>query len=129
MSKKNSVIQGILKSPMRSYPSDRTKLNTNANKKTNSVSYRQKNKYHLINSNSVKKGNVINPLETDINKDKINKLKSYLPYIPNKERQKAEDNFIDLIKAIVDSRSSDKNKIKKNAKEKSSLWGCVKNTN
>ena len=97
MSNKNSVIHGILKSPMRSYASDNTKLNTNANKKTNNVSYRQKNKYHLINSNSVQKGNVINPLETDINKDKINKLKSYLPYIPNKERQKAEDNFIDLI--------------------------------
>jgi hypothetical protein len=109
MSNKNSVIHGILKSPMRSYASDNTKLNTNANKKTNSVSYRQKNKYHLINSNSVKKGNVINPLETDINKDKINKLKSYLPYIPNKERQKAEDNFIDLIKAIVNSRNTQKN--------------------
>ena len=58
---------------------------------------------------SNKKGNVINPLETGINKDKINKLKSYLPYIPNKERQKAEDNFIDLIKAIVNSRNSQKN--------------------
>ena len=109
MSKKNSVIHGILKSPMRSYASDSTKLNINANKKTNSVSYRQKNKYHLINSNSVQKGNVINPLETGINKDKIDKLKSYLPYIPNKERQKAEDNFIDLIKAIVNSRNSQKN--------------------
>ena len=29
-----------------------------------------------------------------------------MPYIPNKDRQKAEDNFIDLIKAIVDSRNS-----------------------
>ena len=109
MSNKNSVIHSILKSPNRAHVSDIRKSNTNINKKTSSVSYRPKNKYHLTNSNSVKRGNIINSLETAINKDKINKLKSYLPYIPNKERQKAEDNFIDLIKAIVNSRNSQKN--------------------
>ena len=109
MSNKNSVIHSILKSPNRAHVSDIRKSNTNINKKTSSVSYRPKNKYHLTNSNSVKRGNIINSLETAINNDKINKLKSYLPYIPNKERQKAEDNFIDLIKAIVNSRNSQKN--------------------
>ena len=109
MSNKNSVIHSILKSPNRAHVSDIRKSNTNINKKTSSVSYRPKNKYHLTNSNSVKRGNIINSLETAINNDKINKLKSYLPYIPNKERQKAEDNFIDLIKAIVNSRNSKKN--------------------
>jgi hypothetical protein len=109
MSSKNSVIHSILKSPNRAHVSDIRKSNTNINKKTSSVSYRPKNKYHLTNSNSVKRGNIINSLETAINNDKINKLKSYLPYIPNKERQKAEDNFIDLIKAIVNSRNSQKN--------------------
>ena len=109
MSNKNSVIHSILKSPNRAHVSDIRKSNTNINKKTSSVSYRPKNKYHLTNSNSVKRGNIINSLELAINKDKINKLKSYLPYIPNKERQKAEDNFIDLIKAIVNSRNSQKN--------------------
>ena len=32
-----------------------------------------------------------------------------MPYIPNKERQKAEDNFINLIKAIVNTKNKDKN--------------------
>jgi hypothetical protein len=109
MSNKNSVIHSILKSPNRAHVSDIRKSSTNINKKTSSVSYRPKNKYHLTNSNSVKRRNIINSLETAINNDKINKLKSYLPYIPNKERQKAEDNFIDLIKAIVNSRNSQKN--------------------
>ena len=52
---------------------------------------------------------VVKELEVVVNNDKINKLKSYLPYIPNKERQKAEDNFINLIKAIVNTKNKDKN--------------------
>ena len=108
MLKKNSVNRNILHSHVKSYPTTTKNSRTSLNHRKVSLSHGQNNKYRLTNSNSVQKGNIINS-ETYINKDKINQLKSYLPYIPNKERQKAEDNFIDLIKAIVNTSNSDKN--------------------
>ena len=107
---KNSVNKNILNSNIKSYPKTKNNSRPFLNQRKNSLFQKQNNKYHLTNSNSVQKGNIINS-ETYINKDKINQLKSYLPYIPNKERQKAEDNFIDLIKAIVSTKKSDKNLI------------------
>ena len=112
MQKKNSNYRNILKPPIKSYISDKNISRSSLNKRLINLSHRQKNNYYIANSKSVQKRNQIYNSEYCLNNDKINKLKSYLPYIPNKERQKAEDNFIDLIKAIVDSRSSDKNKIK-----------------
>ena len=109
MSNKNSVIHGILKSPNKSYSSGSGKSKTKINQKISNLSFKQKNTLPLNNPNSVQKENIINSPDINLNKDNINKLKSYLPYIPNKERQKAEDNFIDLIKAIVNSRNSQKN--------------------
>ena len=107
---KNSVNKNILNSNIKSYPKTKNNSRPFLNQRKNSLFQKQNNKYHLTNSNSVQKGNLINS-ETFINKDKVNQLKSYLPYIPNKERQKAEDNFIDLIKAIVSTKKSDKNLI------------------
>ena len=107
---KNSVNKNILNSNIKSYPKTKNNSRPFLNQRKNSLFQKQNNKYHLRNSNSVQKGNLINS-ETFINKDKVNQLKSYLPYIPNKERQKAEDNFIDLIKAIVSTKKSDKNLI------------------
>ena len=108
MLKKNSVNRNILHSHVKSYPTTTKNSRASLNHRKVSLSQGQNNKYRLTNSNSVQKGNIINS-ETYINKDKINQLKSYLPYIPNKQRQKAEDNFIDLIKAIVNTSNSDKN--------------------
>ena len=112
MQKKNPLYKNILKTPIKSYMSDKSNSRASINRRLNDLSHKQKNNFYIANSKSVHKRNQINNSEYCLNNDKINKLKSYLPYIPNKERQKAEDNFIDLIKAIVDSRSSDKNKIK-----------------
>lgn len=109
MSNKNSVIGNSIKSPIKSYPSYKRNSKININKRNDNLSYIKKNKFHLANSYSVQKGNIINNQEASLNNDKINKLKNYLPYIPNKERQKAEDNFIDLIKAILNSRNTGKN--------------------
>ena len=108
MLKKNSVNRNILHSHVKSYPTTTKNSRSSLNHRKVSLSHGQNNKYRLTNSNSVQKGNIINS-ETYINKDKVNQLKSYLPYIPNKQRQKAEDNFIDLIKAIVNTSNSDKN--------------------
>ena len=108
MLKKNSVNRNILHSHVKSYPTTTKNSRASLNQRKVSLSHGQNNKYRLTNSNSVQKGNIINS-ETYINKDKVNQLKSYLPYIPNKQRQKAEDNFIDLIKAIVNTSNSDKN--------------------
>ena len=108
MSNKNSVIHSIIKSPMKSNTKEDFKSKIKLKKKVTTLSNKNQNKYNLTNSHSVQKGNIINNLETSINKDKINQLKSYLPYIPNKERQKAEDDFIELIKNIINSRNSKK---------------------
>ena len=109
MSNKNSVIRSIIKSPLKSDVREDFKSKIKLKKRVNTLSNKNQNKYNLKASNSVQKGNVINSLDTSLNKEKINQLKNYLPYIPNKERQKAEDNFIDLIKAIVNTSNSDKN--------------------
>ena len=74
MMKKNSVNRNIFKSPIKSYISERGNSNQNMRKKVNNFSHRQNNRYHLINSYSVKKGNIINSPETVINNDKINKI-------------------------------------------------------
>ena len=108
MSNKNSVIHSIIKSPMKSNTKEDFKSKIKLKKKVTTLSNKNQNKYNLTSSHSVQKGNIINNLETSINKDKINQLKSYLPYIPNKERQKAEDDFIELIKNIINSRNSKK---------------------
>ena len=113
MSNKNSVIRSIIKSPMKSDAKEDFKSKIKLKKRVNTLSNKNQNKYNLTASNSVQKGNVINSIDTSLNKEKINQLKSYLPYIPNKERQKAEDDFIDLIKAIINSRNSQK-KVMKN---------------
>ena len=106
MSQINSSVQGISRPQIIPYTSRGNKIKATVNKRNINLSYRQKNKHSLTNSNSVQKSNLIKNQDQNLISDKINKLKSYLPYIPNKERQKAEDNFIDLIKAIVDSRNS-----------------------
>ena len=110
MLKKNSVNKNINHSSKNSYFTAKNNSRSSMNQRKNNIFQGQNNKYRLTNSNSVQKGNIINT-ETFINKDKINQLKSYLPYIPNKERLKAEDNFIDLVKSIVNSRNTDKNMI------------------
>ncbi len=110
MLKKNSVNKNINHSSKNSYFTAKNNSRSSMNQRKNNIFQGQNNKYRLTNSNSVQKGNIINT-ETFINKDKINQLKSYLPYIPNKERLKAEDNFIDLVKSIVNSRNIDKNMI------------------
>ena len=106
MSQINSSVQGISRPQIIPYTSRGNKIKATVIKRNINLSYRQKNKHSLTNSNSVQKSNLIKNQDPNLISDKINKLKSYLPYIPNKDRQKAEDNFIDLIKAIVDSRNS-----------------------
>jgi len=110
MQKKKAVNKKIYQSNNNSYPTAKNNSHSPLNQRKNNIFQGQNNKYHLTNSNSVQKGNIINT-EILINKDKVNQLKSYLPYIPNKERLKAEDNFIDLVKAITKSRNIDKNMI------------------
>ena len=106
MSQINSSVQGISRPQIIPYTSRGNKIKATVIKRNINLSYRQKNKHSLTNSNSVQRSNLIKNQDPNLISDKINKLKSYLPYIPNKDRQKAEDNFIDLIKAIVDSRNS-----------------------
>ena len=127
MMKKNSVNKNIYHSNNNLSPTSKNNSHSSLNQRKSNLFQGQNNKYRLTNSNSVQKGNIINS-ENFINKDKINQLKSYLPYIPNKERLKAEDNFIDLVKSIVNSGNKDKNmmlniSVKKNQRYKPRGYG------
>ena len=64
----------------------------------------QKN-YNSINNNSSKNKSVNISRSSSIPDNNINEiLKDKMPYIPNKERQKSETNFINLINALINSK-------------------------
>ena len=104
---RNAVKRPIGKSPLKSFITGNNKLNLNNNRRNFNSSNLQNKKNNLTNSNSVRKGSFSSNNEM-LAKDKINKLKEYMPYIPNKERQRAEDHFIYLIKSIMNAENTDK---------------------
>ena len=109
----------IIKYPLKSFKQRGNNINTNINRRVYNISNFQNNKQKLINSKSLHKASISSDISEATNKDKINKLKEYLPYIPNKERQKAEDNFIHLIKSIINSENNEKlNALEKNVSVK-----------
>ena len=65
-------------------------------------------KYFESNGPLSDRNDISQSLSIPINVD-INPLKSQMPYIPNKERQKAETNFINLINALVNSKKTNAN--------------------
>ena len=65
------------------------------------------NELNIINSNSERKINKSFSPSININTP----IKDKMPYIPNIERQKAESNFIKLIKNLVNSRKKEKNNL------------------
>jgi len=104
---RNAVKRPIGKSPLKSFITGNNKLNLNNNRRIFNSSNLQNKKNNLTNSNSVRKGSLSSNNEM-LAKDKINKLKEYMPYIPNKERQRAEDHFIYLIKSIMNAENTEK---------------------
>ena len=82
---RNAVKRPIGKSPLKSFITGNNKLNLNNNRRIFNSSNLQNKKNNLTNSNSVRKGSFSSNNEM-LAKDKINKLKEYMPYIPNKAR-------------------------------------------
>ena len=85
----------------------------NSMRKNNSRSHKD---HYIISQNTGRKINVSNSTNIPVNKSNF-LLKDKMPYIPNKERQKAESNFISLIKALANSKNNknvnDKNYFRK----------------
>ena len=114
---KNRIAQFYIKGNLKgSYFTERLKSRSKLDKRkyryTNESKKNNKNKqnnFKTIESYSVKKGKKINfpihktPLKNNIN-DKNDILKDKMSYIPDIERKKSESDFINLIKALVNSK-------------------------